>query len=300
MNKLQSMSTFVAVVEAGSFIGAMQDSGLSKPAVSRQVADLEEHLGIRLLHRTTRRLSLTEEGRVYYHRCKEILAAVQGAEDEASANIGQAQGRLRVGAPQDFGVMHLAGLWGKFLTDNPQVQLDVVLSDRVVDLVEEGYDLVVRIGVIPDSVLVARKLATTRMVLCASPDYLDRKGMPSQPAELEGHDVIAYSYFSSGDEWHLVHREGAEARVRVHPRTHVNSGMTCQMLALAGQGMILQPDFMVHDDLRQGRLVEVLPDWQASTFTVYAIYPTRALMPMKVQRLRNFLVEAFSSPVWQQ
>lgn len=299
MDKLQAMNTFVSVVEAGSFVGAMETAGLSKPAVSRQVAELEQHLGVRLLHRTTRRLSLTDEGRIYYLRCKEVLAAVQEAEDETSSRAGQAHGRLRVGAPHDFGVLHLAPLWASFMAHNPQVELDIVLSDRTVDLIEEGYDLVVRIGNLPNSGLVARPLANTRMVLCAAPAYLAAHGMPTHPDNLATHAIIAYSYWSNGDEWRFQHADGQRASLRVRARAHANSGSTCLALALASQGIILQPDFLVYDALAQGTLVEIMPAWQAGTIAMHALYPTRTLLPLKVQLLRDFLVEALRQPPWR-
>lgn len=187
MDILQAMKTFTAVVDAGSFVGAMEATQLSKPAVSRHVTELEAHLGTRLLQRTTRRLSLTSEGQTYYQRCKEVLLAVQEAEAEVGSSTGQAMGRLRIGAPQTFGALHLAALWGRFAAENPQVTLDIVLSDRVVDLVEEGYDLVVRIARLSDSNLVSRELARTRMMLCASPPYLAQHGTPTQPQALAQH-----------------------------------------------------------------------------------------------------------------
>ena len=169
MDKIQAMSTFVAVVEAGSFVRAMSALGISKAAVSRHVAELEQHLETRLLQRTTRRLSLTTEGQRYFERCKEVLAAIHEAESEIRSRSGEAYGRLRVCVPYTFGNLHLAPLWGRFLAENPQVQLDVVLSDRMVDLVEEGYDMAVRVGILNDSALISRRLASTRLVMCASP-----------------------------------------------------------------------------------------------------------------------------------
>lgn len=298
MDKLQAMQTFVAVVDAGSFVGAMDATGLSKPAVSRQVADLERLLGSRLLHRTTRRLSLTEEGRRYYERCKEVFAVIGEAESEAGQQVRQAQGRLRVGAPQDFGVEYLAPLWGRFLERHPDVELDVVLSDRVMDLVEEGYDLVVRIGHIPNSSLVGRTLAQTRMLICASPAYLAAGRPIDTPADLGWHDVVAYRYLSTGDAWHLHAVNGSQTTVRVQPRVHTSSGATCRALAVAGRGIILQPDFLVSRELRSGALVRVLPDWHGGAMTIQALYPTRTLVPVKVQLLRDFLVEALADPPW--
>jgi DNA-binding transcriptional LysR family regulator len=297
MDVLQAMKTFAAVVEAGSFVRAVETTGFSKPAVSRQVAELETHLGVRLLHRTTRRLSLTDEGRTYYHRCKEILQSVDEAGAEVSNAVVNARGRLRIGAPQTFGALHLAPLWGRFAADNPMVSLDIVLSDRVVDLVEEGYDLVVRIGRLADSELVSRPLARSRMVLCASPDYLARCGMPTHPQDLARHDAIAYSYWASGDEWHFTGPSGVVS-VRVRSRIHANSGDTCRAAALDGHGVVLQPDFLIYEDLRSGRLVELMPGYHGPELSIQALYPTRKQLPLKVRRLLDFLVDEMRDPPW--
>lgn len=302
MDKLQAMATFVAVVDAGSFVGAMDITGLSKPAVSRQVAELEQVIGTRLLHRTTRSLSLTEEGRRYYERCKELLAAISDAENEAGRQVQHATGRLRVGAPQDFGLEYLAPLWGKFLEQNPDVRLDIVLSDRTMDPVEEGYDMVVRISHSPNSSLVGRSLASTRMLVCAAPDYLKRAAPLHSPDDLADHAIIAYSYFSNGDAWRMSPVDGSASRpsaFRVTPRIHTNSGATCRALAISGQGIILQPDFLVYRELQQGRLVQLLPGWQCEELSIQVLYPTRTLVPVKVQRLRDFLVEEFATRPWQ-
>ena len=297
MDYLQTMRTFTAVVDAGSFVGAMEATGLSKPAVSRHVHELETHLGTRLLQRTTRRLSLTSAGQDYYQRCKDILAAVQEAEAVVGSSTAQAQGPLRIGAPQTFGVLYLAALWGRFAEQNPQVTLDIVLSDRVVDLVEEGYDLVIRIARLTDSSLISRPLARTRMVLCASPQYLARRGTPRHPDELAGHDVIAYTYLASGDVWHFQGPDG-DVAVRTRARMHANNGDTCRAAALAHQGIILQPDFLIHDDLRAGTLVELMPAFQGPELGIFAIYPTRKQLPLKVRRLVDFLVDALRTPPW--
>lgn len=298
MDLLQAMKTYTAVVEAGSFVGAMETTALSKPAVSRHVGELEEHLGTRLLQRTTRRLSMTSEGQAYYLRCKEILSAVQEAEAEVGVSTLEAQGPLRIGAPQTFGALHLAGLWGRFAAENPQVTLDIVLSDRTVDLVEEGYDLVVRIARLTESSLVTRPLARTRMVLCASPAYLAARGTPTDPKELAGHDVISYSYWASGNTWTFQGPAG-EVSVRTRSRIHANNGDTCRAAALADQGIILQPDFLIYEDLRVGALVELMPDFRAAELGIFAVYPTRKQLPLKVRRLVDFLVVALRDPVWR-
>lgn len=298
MDTLQAMRTFVAVVDAGSFVGAMDSTGLSKAAVSRQVADLEASLGGRLLQRTTRRLSVTDEGRTFYQRSKDILQSVEEAQAEVGASALQAQGRLRIGAPLTFGVLHLAPLWGRFAAENPKVSLDIVLSDREVDLVEEGYDLVVRIGRPTDSHLISRPLATSRLLVCASPRYLAQHGTPVHPFDLAQHHVVSYSYSSHGDEWQFDGPEGSIS-ARVYPRIHANNGDTCRAAALVDQGVILQPDFLIHEDLRTGRLVELMPGFRVGELTIQALYPTRKQLPLKVRRLVDFLVESLRDPPWR-
>lgn len=298
MDKFQEMSSFVAVVEAGSFVGAADALGLSKAAVSRHVAELEQRLGARLLQRTTRRLSLTDDGQLFLARAKDMLAAVDEAESEIRSRSGEPSGRLRINAPLTFGVLHLAPLWGRFAQAYPKVSLDIELSDRVVDLVEEGYDLAVRITNLPNSQLVSRQLASTRMVACASPQYLAEHGTPAQPAELAQHNVISYSYWSAGNEWTFHAADGTAVVVRTRARIHANNGDTCRAAALDHQGIILQPDFLVAEDLRRGDLVELMPAYRAMTLGIHAVYPSRKHLPIKTRRLIDFLVEAFARPRW--
>lgn len=298
MSKIQEMSSFVAVVDAGSFIGAAQATGMSKAAVSRHVGELEKRLGVRLLQRTTRRLSLTEEGRMFFERARELLESIDEAESQLSSRAGEASGVLRVNAPVTFGAMHLAPLWGPFADAHPKVSLDVTLSDRVVDVIEEGYDLAVRITNIADSSLVTRKLATTRMVLCASPGYLERRGTPAHPRELSKHVVISYTYWSTRDEWHFTNA-AAVASVKVSSRIHTNNGDTCRRAALANHGIILQPDFIVGADLKRGDLVEIMPAWRSTEIGIYAVYPSRKHLPLKTRRLIDFLADELRVPPWQ-
>jgi DNA-binding transcriptional LysR family regulator len=204
VDRFLEMKTFNAVVDAGSFVKAADALEMSKAAVSRYVVDMESRLGVRLLHRTTRRLSLTDEGQVFYARSKELLGELQEAEDEITSRSAAASGLLRVNAPFTFGIIHLAPLWGAFRAQNPQVTLDITLADRLVDLVEEGYDVAIRIATLESSTLVSKRLATTRIVLCASPQYLELNGTPKHPSELVNHAVISYSYFSTKDEWRFV------------------------------------------------------------------------------------------------
>jgi len=286
------MQSLVAVVEAGSFVKAADGLGLSKAAVSRQVANLETRLGVRLLQRTTRRLSLTEEGRAFYERSRELLSSVEAAEAEITSRGGTVRGRLRVNAPFTFGNRRLAPLWGEFRNRYPHISLDITLNDRFVDLVDEGFDLAIRIAAMADSSLVARRLATTRLILCASPRYLAHAGQPTHPNQLDAHATIGYSYSSRGDDWHLQGPEG-EFTVRTRPWMHTNSGETCRAAALADQGIVLQPSFLVGEDVAAGRLVELMPAYRADPIGIYAVYPTRKLIPPKVRALIDFLVDHF-------
>lgn len=292
MNKLLQMQVLAEVVRAGSFVSAAEGLGMSKAAVSRHVGELESRLGVRLLQRTTRRLSLTEEGQVFQARCVEILASVGEAEDEISSQTGTVSGQLRISAPTTFGIRHLAPLWAAFRERHPKVTLDITLADRVVDLVEEGYDLAVRIGRLASSSLVSRKLAATRMVLCASPNYLASRGTPRHPHELAEHSVLAYSYWSDKDEWRFTGSAGPVA-VHTQPRLTTNSGDTCRAAALMHQGVILQPSFLVDEDLAAGTLVELMPEFKSVELGIYAVYPTRKHVPAKVRALIDFLGERF-------
>jgi len=297
MDKFQEMRAFVAVVDAGSFVRAADTLALSKAAVSRFVNELEARLGVRLMHRTTRKLSLTEEGEVFHARCQALLADIAEAEAEITSRSGQATGLVKVNAPVTFGILHLAALWGQYKARHPKVTLDVTLSDRVVDLVEEGYDLAVRIARLPSSTLISRKLSSTRMVLCASPQYLQRAGTPLQPSELAGHAVLAYSYWSGRDEWQFD-GPGGPVSVRTEPWIRTNSGDTCRAGALQHQGVVMQPSFLVGADLAAGTLVELMPQYRGIELGIYAVYPTRKHVSPKVRLLIDFLVESFRQPRW--
>tara|TARA_R110002049_G_scaffold165815_1_gene331699 strand:- start:1232 stop:2113 length:882 start_codon:yes stop_codon:yes gene_type:complete len=293
MDRFLEMQTFVAVVDVGSFVGAADALSLSKAAVSRHVNELESRLGIRLLHRTTRRLSLTAEGDVFLARCRDLLSGLEEAEAEITSRSANAKGLLRVNAPVTFGIRHLAPLWGTFRELHPQVELDIALADREVDLVEEGFDLAIRIGQLNDSSLISRQLTVTRLIMCASPGYLEAHRTPAHPEELTEHAVIGYSYWSAGDEWLL---EGPDGPVKVRTRAciHSNNGDTCRAVALVDQGIILQPDFVVGDDVKAGRLVELMPEYRAGELGVHAVYPSRRHVAPKVRAAIDFLSEHFA------
>ena len=293
MDRFQEMRVFAAVVEAGSFVGASDVLNMSKAGVSRIVSELELRLGVRLLHRTTRRLSLTAEGEVFFARCKELLAGVEEAEAEITERRGQAVGLLKVSAPFSFGVLRLAPLWGEFLAAHPQIALEVTLSDRFVDLVDEGFDVAVRIASLASSSLVSRRLSSTRMVLCASPRYLKKHGKPKHPSDLASHTLLAYSLLAAGDTWEFQGPDGPVS-VKVRPRMRTNSGDVCRAVALAHQGIVLQPWFLVGDDVRDGRLVELLPAYSTAELGVYAVYPSRKHLLPKVRVLIDYLAQALA------
>lgn len=299
MDRALEMQVFCTVVDKGTFVGAADALEMSKAAISRYVSALEERLGARLLHRTTRKLSLTEEGRQFYHQAREVLALMDQAEEAVSSAAPEPSGVLRVNAPVSFGVLHLAPLWGAFMNAHPNVELDISLNDRLVDLVDEGFDAAIRIARMENSSLVGRRLAGTRMCLCAAPDYLASHPPLRTLADLADHGVIAYTNFATGNEWLF---DGPDGRVSVRTRSSVrcNNGDTCRSIALAGGGIALQPSFMVGDDLRSGALVEILPEYRSIELGIYVVYPTRKHLASKVRALISFLTERFAHPEWER
>ncbi len=300
MDKFREMQTFVSVVDSGSFVQAAIKLKSSKPAVSRLIADLEERLSARLLNRTTRRLSLTDEGHRFYDQAREILTAIEQAEEELSARSSKPSGVLRISAPLSFGVLELAPLLGQFSRENPDVQLDVELDDRTVDVVNEGFDLAIRISRLASSSLISRQLAASQVKLCASPKYLKLRGVPKTLDELARHDAISYSYSPIRDEWNFEHVETKENKaIKITPRIRTNNGDSARILALNHHGFVLQPDFIIGNDLKIGTLVEVLPEYQAANLGVYAIYASRQHMPAKLRSMIDFLVASFKLPRWK-
>lgn len=301
MDRLRAFEVFATVVGQGSFTRAADKLETSPANVTRYVNELEESLGARLLNRTSRRLSLTETGKTLYDKALSILEDVAEAEAIASSAALQPRGRLRVNAPLSFGILHLAPLWPRFMTRYPDIELDISLVDRVVDLVEEGYDLAVRISRGGSPALVSRKLATARHLICASPDYVARHGAPESPEDLNRHACIAYTYSDSADEWRLLDDAGKVHSVAVPNIMQTNNGDTARAAALAGLGIIRQPTFLIGEDLRQGRLVPLLTGYRMSEIDVLAVYPSRRHLSAKVRVMVDFLVEAFrGTPLWDK
>lgn len=294
LDTLTSMKVFAAVVDSGSFSAAADRLDISRAMASKYVSHLEEHLGTRLLQRTTRKLTLTETGSVYYERCAQILADVAAAE-EGAVHLSEApRGTLRLTVPVSFGLLHMGPLIAEFLKRYPDVRIDVLLVDRRVDLIEEGLDLAVRIGALAESGLIAKRLGSDRIAICGAPDYLERRGAPEKPADLARHNCLTYSYATSGDEWRMTGPDGALHTVRVAGSLRASNGDMAKLAALEGVGLIRQPLFLIGDALRAGRLVEVLADYHSEQLGIYAVYPSRKHLSAKVRVFVDFLTETFA------
>ena len=270
MDKLRAMQVFVRIVEAGHQSAAATALGMSGPAVVRSLAALERALGVRLLQRTTRRSSLTDEGREYYERCKRVLAEVDEAETSMSARRSEPHGRLRITAPATYGRMHVAPIVNAFIAKYPEVEVELLLLDRVVDLVEEGLDAAVRIGELPDSTLVARALGETRRVVCAAPAYLRRAGIPKTPAELQAHRCIVFSGLAAANEWAF----GAKRqRVAVRPVLRTNQVDAALDACIRGLGCGQFLSYQVEAALREGRLKRLLKEYEPPPLPIHIVYP---------------------------
>ena len=294
MDRFTGMRVFAQVVESGSFSKASERLKLSATAVSRQVAELEAHLHTRLLNRTTRRVSLTESGRAFYERCVQLLDDLEEAEQEAARAAVVPRGTIRLTTSVNFGVRHVAPAIAAFLAEHREVRFDVSLSDRLVDLVEEGFDLGVRIGGPGSENLVARKLGETRLVPCASPAYLKAHGAPGTPEELAGHNCFTYEYISPRNLWRFRDPSGAERSVRVSGNLHSNNGDLLAEVAARGGGIAFEPAFIVGPEVRAGRLVPLLQDFEPAPLPIYAVYPSRKHLSAKVRVFVDFLVREFA------
>ena len=292
VDRFAAMQVFAQVVESGSFSKASERLNLSPTAVSRQVADLEAHLNTRLLNRTTRRVSLTESGRAFYERSVQLLTDLEEAEQEAARAAVVPRGTIKLTTSVTFGVRHLAPAIAAFLSRHREVRFDVSLSDRMVDLVEEGFDLGVRIGGPGSENLVARKLGETRLVPCASPAYLQARGAPKSPEDLAAHNCFTYEYVTPRNLWRFRDAAGEERSVRVGGNLHSNNGDLLAEVAARGGGIVFEPAFIVGPEVRAGRLVPLLQDFEPAPVPIYALYPSRKHLSAKVRLFVDFLVRS--------
>ena len=301
MDNLADVAVFVRVVERGSFTLAADELELSRAVVSKYVSRLEERLGARLLHRTTRRLSLTEAGAALFEASRGALERIEEAEGAVAQLQSEPRGRLRVSAPMSFGILHLGPAITDFARAHPRVTLDLRLDDRFVNLVEEGIDVAVRIGALTDSSLVARRLATTRTLVCAAPAYLAQHGEPETPEDLAAHNCLIYSYLSTANVWRFTAPDGREIPIAVNGTFRINNGIVLGEAAAAGHGILLTPSFYVGPLLRDGRLKRILPGYRLPELGIHAVYPERAQVPPKVRAFVDFLAQRFGrKPEWEK
>ena len=295
MDRIQAICVFMQVVETGSFSKAAARLGLSPTSASRIVKDLEDFVGVRLLHRSTRSVTQTEAGAELYAHYGRIVADLEQVEAEAASATREASGRLRVALPHAFAMEHMYALLRDFRLRYPAITLDVSLSDSRVDLVQDGFDIAVRIAQQLPPTVVARRLTTIRTVLCAAPSYLAQHGEPARPQDLADHACLHYSLTAPVSEWHLTGPEGLVMQ-RVQGPVRANNGAMLRACALGGDGIILEPTFLVGDDLRAGRLVRILRDYETTPYAAYAIYPDRAQLPRKVRTFIDFVAERLADP----
>lgn len=301
MDRFGEMETFARVVESGSFSRAARDLHMTPSAVSKMIGRLEDRLGVRLLSRTTRKLSLTEEGRAFYQRVTPILAEVEEAEETVSLSTAEARGVLKVNTSTAFGQYQVVPLIPNMLEKYPNLQVQLTMTDSIVNLVEEGFDVSIRIGTLTDSSLIARKLGTAHRVLVASPDYLKRHGTPTCPNDLKAHECLKLSIPTSLNKWEFILNDGPST-VEVSGRFEADNAIALHEAALAGLGLFRAATFVVGDDIKAGRLVPVLQEFEISGDPgIFAVWPHNRNLSAKVRAFVDILVDAFSPiPPWER
>lgn len=301
MNYLENLRTFVTVVELGTLTQAAGQLYIAKSAVSRRLAELEGHLGVQLFHRTTRSMALTAEGQQFYHRSRAILDDVLEAETQVKSVRQQLRGKFRISVPLTFGVEHLTPALNDFMFLHPDIEFDLDFSEREVDIVEEAFDLVLRIGELDDSSLMARKLAPIQRVLCASPAYLQTHPLPQSPEELRQHCLLRYSLRPMHEMLVCTDPAGNLHRSDMPVKLSANNGTFLLQAAIAGHGMALFPTFIAYKALRTGELQAVLPEYSWGTAHLYAIYPPTRYLALRVRALIDFLQQRLADvPYWDK
>jgi DNA-binding transcriptional LysR family regulator len=292
---LHDLVVFAAVAESAGFSAAARRLGVSKAMVSTAIARLERRLGVRLLQRTTRRLSLTEAGSAALPHAQRSLRAARDAEEAATQSLISPRGVLRLNAPMSFGLLHVMPALGAFAQKYPEVSVDLVLDDRLLDLTEGGFDLAIRIGTLADSALVAQRLGRSRNVLVAHAEYLARAGHPATPAALGEHAALIYSLSATGSRWTLTRGKSTET-VRMRAHLQANSSLALRVALMQGLGLARIPAFVVGEDLAQGRLVRVLPEWDLPEQGIFALTTTRDALPRKTRAFIDFFRQRVGSP----
>ena len=301
MIKTEELQAFVHIVEAATMTSAAERLGVAKSAVSRRLSELEEHLGVELFHRTTRKLVLTESGQGFYTRCIQILDDLEEAEHAVTQAHQELSGQLRVAAPLSFGLMHLGPAIIEFQKLHPKLNFDIDFNDRQIDLIQEGFDVGIRIADLKDSSLISRKLARVSVVICASPDYIKKHGAPNTPEELINHPCFTYSNLTNPDQWTFIDKQGEETMIKVSKLMQSNNGKFLQSAAIEGLGILRQPTFIAYEAITKGELIPILQDYSITEVNAYAIYPPTRHLSQRVRRFIDFLVERFSgTPYWEQ
>lgn len=298
MDRFDEMQTFVRVVESAGISAAAERLGIAKSAVSRRLQELENRLGVELLRRTTRRMALTEEGRLFYERSLRILDEVAEVENSLINEQREVQGLVRMAAPLS---LPLWPLLGEFMQRHPGVRLDLDLEDRYIDILREGVDLAIRIGNLDDSSLVAKRLAPITTLFCASPAYLERHGIPRTPEALNEHHGLSYANVAEQRQWCLIDAAGKEHIARPTIRMRANNGDVLLQAALDGLGIAVMPRFICYRELASGQLQEVLSDYHTEESAAYALFPSRRHLPQRVRLLIDFLAERLGDePLWEK
>ena len=293
MDRLTEMEAFATVVDQGGFTDAAKKMGISKSAVSKHVSSLETRLGARLLNRTTRRVSPTEIGLAYYDRARRVLNDAGEADALVTAMQSAPSGMLRVSVATDFGVNHLSPILGDFLHAYPDITVNMVLNNRYVELISEGFDMAIRVGELEDSSLRARKLTETTKRMIASPTYFQRHGRPERIDDLNDHKLLHYSNQAAGNVWKITAPSGEKRQVRTAGSLTVNDGQSLLNAAIGGLGIAYLPSFLYADAMRQGLLEDAIPDLPVETQGIYAVYPPGRYTQPKVRAFIDFLVEQF-------
>jgi DNA-binding transcriptional LysR family regulator len=301
MNEFSQIKTFITLVENRSLSKAAEKMDIAVSAVSRRLKELESSLGVQLIQRTTRKMHLTEAGEKFYQRCGRLLDELEEAKQEASNSANYLSGTLKIAAPLSFGVAHLSPAIAAFMHLHPQIKIDLDMSDRRIDLIDEGLDLAIRIGTLEDSSLMARKLASVRHVVCASPDFFKTYGMPKTPQDLSEMPALCYGNLDHPDTWHYHDKNNRPAKVKVPLRMRATNGDALVEAAVAGLGVLCEPSFIVHGAVERGVLIPVLTDYQWYAMNIYAVYPQTRHMPARVRVFIDFLVSHFGdNPYWER
>lgn len=297
LDRFEDLRTFVTVAQVGGFAAAADRLGIVKSAVSRRIRELEERLEVRLVHRTTRQISLTDAGRAYFERAAEILASLEALDDAARSDSHKPAGKLRISAPVSFSTHCLAQAIVRFQRRHPAIRIEVETSDRFVDIVQDGFDLAVRIAQLKDSALIARRIVTIRHAACASPSYLDERGRPETPADLSGHDGIIYSLRDEGAYWTFADDLVAKPNTMLR----FDNADAIREAAIAGAGIAHLPTFVIADAVARGELEVILAGHQRKPIAMHTVFPATQHVPTRVRAFIDFLIEEFGdNPAWDR